>query len=204
MHVPARARCITLCCLFTTLAPASAFADWMVTPFIGLKFAGDTTIIQLEPGAAKESKLTLGGSLAIVSDEIFGIEAELGYSPRFFERAGTGGLVARSNVTTLTGNVIAALPKRITRESLRPYAVAGVGMIHVGIADLKGSLVDTNLLGIDVGGGAIGPLTRRTSLRFDIRHVRNLRRGQAAPGFGETEISFWRATVGVALLGSLF
>jgi opacity protein-like surface antigen len=178
----------------------------MVTPFIGLKFAGKTTIVDLEQGASN-AKMTLGASIAVLSDNIFGVEGELGHSPRFFERS-TGSLVARSNVTTLMGNVLFAVPRRITQDSLRPYAVAGVGLVHVNIEDLANLLgVNTNLLGITFGGGAIGHLTNRTSIRIDVRHIRNIKQvtDDNVPGFsGVTEISFWRATVGVALMGNLF
>ena len=42
------------------MCPAAASADWFITPFIGLKFAGDTNLVDLESGASN-TKLTLGG-----------------------------------------------------------------------------------------------------------------------------------------------
>jgi hypothetical protein len=199
-------RVLPLLCVFTIAAPAAAAADWMVTPFIGIKFAGRTNIVNLEQGASNP-KMSLGVSVTILSDEIFGIEAELGHYPRFFERSGGSDLIPRSNVTTVTGNVLFAVPRRITQDSLRPYAVAGVGLIHVGIDDLINLLpVDGNVMGISLGGGAIGHLTSRTSIRFDARHIRNIAPAskESVPGFGTTEISFWRVTVGVALSSRLF
>lgn len=184
--------------------PAGAFADWFINPFIGAKFRGQTNAVNLEDGASN-TKLTIGVSGAILSEEVFGVEAEFGYSPRFFERSGGSGLVARSNVATLTGNVLVALPKRITQDSLRPYGVVGVGLIHIGIDDLLGILpVDTNLLGINVGAGAIGRLTNRTSLRFEVRHFRTAAREEADLPFSGTRLSFWRASIGIALMGNLF
>ena len=187
------------------LAPASASAEWFISPFIGAKFASSTSIVNLEQGA-NNTRMTLGVSGAILSDEIFGIEGELGHTPRFFERSRGSGLVARSHVTTLMGNVLIAVPKRITREALRPYAVAGVGLVHVGIKDLVNVFdVDGDLLGMSIGGGAIGQLTNRTSLRFDVRHIRNIGRNDGdVPSLGETRISYWRVTAGVAFLGRLF
>lgn len=199
-------RVLPLLLMFTMAAPAIAFADWMVTPFIGLKFAGRTNIVDLEQGASN-TKMTLGVSIAILSDEIFGIEGELGHSPRFFERSGGSGLIVRSNVTTVLGSVLFTVPRRITQDSLRPYAVAGIGLVHVGIDSLGNVLpVDGNILGMGLGGGAIGRLTNRTSIRFEARHIRNIAPAsqENVPGLGVTEISFWRATVGVALMGNLF
>jgi opacity protein-like surface antigen len=178
----------------------------MVTPFIGLKFAGQTNIVDLEQGSSN-TKMTLGGSVAILGDNVLGIEGELGHTPRFFERS-TGNLVARSNVTTLMGNVMFAVPRSIPRDSLRPYAVAGLGWMRVSIDDVNNLLpVQANLIGLTLGAGAIGHLTNRTSIRFDLRHSRNIKRTntESVPGFGGiAEISFWRATVGLALMGNLF
>jgi hypothetical protein len=195
---------IALLSVFTVSAPAAASADWFITPLIGAKFKASTSIVNLDQGASN-TRLTFGVSATILSDEIFGVEGEFGYSPRFFERS-SGALVARSNVLTLTGNVIAALPKSITREALRPYAIGGVGLMHVGIADIADLLpVDTDLLGVTFGGGAMGRLTNRTSLRFEVRHFRNLTREDTdVVSIGPTRLSFWRATVGVALHGNLF
>jgi hypothetical protein len=184
--------------------PAAASADWFITPFIGGKFAGTTNVVDLDEGA-RNAKFALGVSTTILSDEIFGIEAELGYFPRFFERS-SGTLVARSNVLTVMGNVIAAVPRRVTRDSLRPYAIGGVGLLHLGINDLAGLFpVSSNLLGLTLGGGAIGHLTSRTSLRIEVRHFRNISREEKdVVGFGPTRLTFWRATVGVSLLENLF
>jgi hypothetical protein len=200
-----RVRIIALAVAFAVVHPAAASADWFITPFLGIKFASSTSIVDLEQGASNP-KMTLGVSATILSDRILGIEGELGYSPRFFERSGTSDLIAGSNVTTLFGHVVFAVPRAITRDSLRPYALAGVGLIHVGINDAPGLLpVDTNLVGIGIGGGALGRLTNRTSVRFEVRHIRNLLPpNEIVPGFGARRIKYWRATVGVSLHGNLF
>jgi outer membrane protein with beta-barrel domain len=181
----------------------------MLSPFLGIKFAGKATpaFADLEQGATN-TKMTLGVSVAILTDNIFGIEGELGHTPRFFEQSGASDLIAHSNVTTLMGNVILAVPRRITKDSLRPYAVAGVGLIRTSIKDLSDLLpVRENLVGLSLGGGAIGRLTNRTSIRIDVRHIRNIKEHnpETGPGLAPlTGLSFWRATVGVALMGNLF
>ena len=180
----------------------------MVAPFIGVKFAGRTdSLADLEQGASN-ARMTLGASVAILSDNILGIEGELGHTPRFFEQSGASDLIARSNVTTLMGNVILAVPRRLTQDSLRPYAVAGVGLIRASIDDINDLLpVRENLLGLTLGGGAIGRLTNRTSIRIDVRHIRNIKENDPSTVIGFAplnELGFWRATVGVALMGNLF
>jgi opacity protein-like surface antigen len=198
-------RAAALAALVALIAPASASAEWFISPFIGAKFGSKTSIINLEQGASN-TRMTLGISGLILSDEIVGIEGELGYSPRFFERSSGSGLVARSNVTTLMGHVIVAVPKRITRDGLRPYGTVGIGLVHVGIKDLANVFpVDANLLGMSIGAGAIGRLTNRSSLRFDLRHISDIGRGTGdVPSLGDTRISYWRATAGVAFSGRLF
>jgi opacity protein-like surface antigen len=192
-----------LLCLI--LVPSPAAADWFITPNIGAKFKGSTSIASNLDQGASNTRLTFGVSGTILSDNVLGIEAEFAYTPRFFERS-SGTLVSHSNVTTVTGNVIAALPVSVSGAGLRPFAIGGVGLMHIGIDDVIRLLpVDTNLLGLTIGGGAIGQLTNRTSLRFEVRHYRNLTRPQdEVLGFGETRLSFWRATIGVALSGRLF
>lgn len=194
-----------LACLLLLLTPAAAAAEWFIAPFLGIKFAGATSIVDPEEGASN-TRMTLGVSGLILSDRWLGVEGEFGYSPRFFEQSNTTNLVARSNVTTLMGNVLVAVPKAITRDALRPYGTVGVGLIHVGSKDLLNVFpVDSNLFGLAVGGGAIGRLTNRTSVRFDLRYIRNISTGgEGLPTFGETRISYWRLTAGVAFSGRLF
>ena len=80
--------------------------------------------------------------------------------------------------------------------------ICGVGLIRAK-SDVVENLnavfgVSENLFGLNVGGGAIGALTNRTSVRFELRHFTNLGGEESAVGFGRARLSFWRATVGVA------
>src|SRR5215510_5468824 len=90
--------------LAVLLQPEPASADWLITPFIGNVFGGNTNIISLS-GSAGDKKLLFGGSGALLSDQLLGVEIDFGYSPHFFETARTT-LVQKSTVSTLTGNVI--------------------------------------------------------------------------------------------------
>ena len=173
-------------------------ADWFITPFIGAKFEGATSsIVDLDDGASN-TRMTLGVSTTILSDQIFGVEGEFGYTPRFFERSGDAISSPAATSLTLMGNVVAAVPKTVTRDSLRPYVVGGVGLIHISIDDVAGILpVNSNLLG--------HRRRRRRHRTADQPHERAVRsaplpqcrRGETSPGSAPTSISFWRATVGV-------
>ena len=180
---------------------ADARADWLFMPFVGSSFGTETSNIIPEAGGASSSQLIFGGSVAMLSRGIFGVEGDLGYAPRFFERDNRAGNVSGSNVTTLNGSVIVAVPLAISRESLRPYAVAGFGLIHAAAEDaVFGFSFDDNLAGINLGGGAIGLISPRSGFRFEIRHFRSL---QSAPnlltGEDSARLGFWRATVGVVI-----
>jgi hypothetical protein len=188
-----------LAALLVWTCPSTAAADWLLTPFIGSSFAPETTLLIFEEGAGRT--LTLGGSAALLTDGIFGLEADFGHTPGFFEGDDPLGLVLSSRVTTLTGNVIVAVPLSVTRESLRPYVVFGAGLLQARSKHAGGLFpVDQNLLGVDIGAGAIGMVTPRTGLRFDVRYIKAASGADgpfARPGL--SRLSFWRGTAGVVI-----
>lgn len=194
------------------IAPRPAHADWYFTPFIGYDLHGSTTFVDPEYGGRDRSKVTIGGSAALLVG-VLGLEADYGYTPGFFEnpacdrtRSGEscplGPLITHSHVQTLTANVMLAAPLAWTHESLRPYIVGGVGVMDVVADDISSFFpVNSNLTAFDLGGGAIGMLGTRTGLRFDIRRFTNLDRDTPSGGSigGPARLHFWRATVGVTL-----
>jgi len=189
--------------LLVALAPASEAraADWLFPPFIGTSFGTETSFLILETGAASSAQLMFGGSVALLSRGVFGVEADYAYAPRFFERDNRAGNITGSNVNTFSGSAIFAVPLSVSRESLRPYAVAGLGLMHAAVQDaVNFSDIRENMLGYNVGGGAIGLIGPRTGFRFEIRHFRSV---ENAPNVLTAEqsarLSFWRATVGVVI-----
>jgi hypothetical protein len=189
--------------IIVALSPSAARADWLFTPFVGSAFAGSTAVLDLDQGASSP-QIVFGGSAGWWSRGVIGFETEFAYAPRFFESA-LGGLVANSNATTLGANVIVAMPVSVTRESLRPYLVGGLGWMHLAInegADFFPDLFGPprNSLGMNIGGGAVGFISPRTGFRFELRQFRSLER-DANPVNGERQslLSFWRASVGVVI-----
>jgi hypothetical protein len=70
--------------------------------------------------------------------------------------------------------------------------------MHVKPNDLVDLAEGRNSLGLQLGGGALGLISARTGVRFDLRQTRTL--GHARndlTGVAGTKVSFWRATVGV-------
>ena len=179
--------------------PRAVHADLLITPFAGGSFAPETTLLIPEEGAGR--KFTLGAAVVLLSDSLFGLEAEVGHTAGFFQGDDPLGLVLSSRVTTVTGNVILALPLAVTRESLRPYLVGGLGLMQARSKNAAGVFpLDKNFLAVDLGGGAIGFVTDRTGLRFDLRHIKAASGADgpfARPGI--SRLSFWRATVGIVL-----
>jgi len=186
--------------LFLLLAPQAALAqtDLLIVPFAGAKFAGRTTIAIAEP-TASDKKITFGLSTMILTDKFLGVEGDVEQTPQFFGQ-GIRRTVTSSVVTTLTGNVVITVPKVITQESLRPYLVSGVGLMHARVTTAA-RVLDTksNLLGLDIGGGVVGLVSPRAGARFELRHFKNLTNDSGAVTIGDTRLSFWRATAGLVL-----
>ena len=186
--------------LFLLLAPHAALAqtDLLIVPFVGGKFAGRTTIAIAEPTASNK-KITFGVSTMILTASVLGVEGDVEQTPQFFGQ-GIRRTVTSSVVTTLTGNVVITVPKVITQESLRPYLVSGVGLMHAQVSTTAGILdTKSNLLGLDIGGGVVGLVSPRAGARFELRHFKNLTNDSGAVTIGGTRLSFWRATAGLVL-----
>lgn len=180
-------------------SPAPASAEWQVKPFVGAGFAGKSTFISDFDHAAGNTHLAVGAS-GVLLGELAGIEADLGLTPGFF-RSGDPHLVLAGRVATLTGNVVLALPRRMTQYSLRPYVVGGGGIMRVHIQDSIDVLpVSSTLRALDVGGGATGFLTDRVGVDWQLRYFRSVGGVDQHRGlsFGAEELSFWRASMALA------
>ena len=184
--------------LLWLVSAVPAHADLFLTPFAGIKFAGDATIVDLDSGASN-AKFTLGGIAGVLTDGLFGVEADLAYVPRFFERS-AGALVTRSHVLTLMGNVVVAVPRSVTGYSLRPFVSGGAGLLHVGIDDVLELLpVKTNLFGINAGGGVLGPLSTNLDVRLELRWFKSVTNGGERPLRPGPPLAFWRFAVGLTI-----
>src|SRR5918996_4982902 len=114
------------------LAPAPAAAEWQVRPFIGFTFGGATTFVDPEKAIGTNNAVigVAGGWLG----EILGVEADFGRAPGFFQVQDPpipDAALLTSAVTTMTGNVVIALPARLAGYGLRPYFSGGAGMMHI-------------------------------------------------------------------------
>ena len=165
-------RVLAICCLvvLVVLAPVrDAAAEWHFTPMVGLTMLGNTSL--LDPELATDQRhWNFGGAVTLMGPGIFGAEAMLVWTPGFFERDDVD-LVDSSRTVSLMANVVVTTPRRWTEYSLRPFVSGGLGLMHVAQKeDLAIFPVDLNVAGFNIGGGAIGFLTERTGLRFDLRY----------------------------------
>lgn len=195
MRVPLRLGTLALA---LALAPATARAEWQVKPFGGITFGGSTTFVNLDDAAGKP-KFNLGISTVWLGN-VVGLEGDVATTSGFF--SGEQKLILKSHVATVTGNVVVALPKHIAQYGLRPYAVGGFGMMHIGLYDNLAALSFSDALPAwDVGGGATGFLTDFVGLNWDIRMFKTFGGQQGVSGisFGPEQLSFWRATMGLSV-----
>ena len=173
--------------------------DRQVRPFVGATFGGGTTFVDPENVAGK-ANLAIGVS-AVFLGEVFGTEVEIADAPGFFE-SGDRSRVRGSRVTTISGNVVVAAPHRLTEYSLRPYFVGGVGLMRVRTTTAFSVFDVSSVIPVlDVGVGVIGFLTNRIGVCWDVRRFESVARrtGNGGLSFGDEHLSFWRATMAVAI-----
>jgi hypothetical protein len=184
------------------LSARATAAEKQVRGFVGLTFAGSTTFFDAEQAAKGPNRL-IGSSFSVLG-EIVGVEADVGWSPGFFQSGDQNPpLVSKSGVTTVMGNVIIAVPKRLTEYTLRPCAVAGMGLMHLRIDHPFGVLpVRENLPSLAFGGGAIGFLSRTVGVGWDVRRISSVKSAAEVTGItigGPGRLSFWRASMALVV-----
>src|SRR5262249_40372433 len=110
--------------------------------------------------------------------------------------------VTSSSVTTLTGNLVVAMPRRITEYTLRPYVVAGFGFMRSDVVT-PGNLLDytDHRPALDFGAGVTGFLTKRVGVSWEIRRFQTAKKGpgNTFASTGPEDLSFWRANMSVAI-----
>jgi hypothetical protein len=194
-------RVLALCCAVVMGVPAAAAAEWHFTPMVGYTFRGDTSLVDPQLAAGK-SHLQIGGAVTLVGSGLLGVEAITVFTPSFFRnKANPEILLEHGRSFALMGNVVLTAPKRWTEYSLRPFVSGGFGLLHASQLDVSGvQPVESNLGGYNVGVGAVGFLSQRTGLRFDLRYYSSLNRPDQGPiAFGPVHLSYMTASIGVVL-----
>jgi opacity protein-like surface antigen len=184
---------LVIAALAIGLAPATANADWLFTPNIGSGFGG---------AASGREHLTYGASIGWMGAGIFGWEADLAYTPEFFEGDDDDfDAFDSSNATSFMANVILGVPVGgQLGPGFRPYVSGGAGLIQTNVASDDDLFeVSNDEFGVNIGGGAMGFATDHVGFRGDLRYYRALTDPEPDNEFDVDfgDFDFWRATAGI-------
>jgi len=179
--------------LVLVLSPAAARADWLFTPSLGTTFGADTN---------GNEHFTYGVSIGWMGAGIMGWEADLSYTPEFFEGSdGDFDFTGDSNVVTAMANAIIGIPVGgQTGGGFRPYFAAGLGILQREISSDDALFnVNNNEFGFNLGGGVMGFMTDHVGFRGDLRYTRSLEDPTEDNEFdiGVGNFDYWRGTAGV-------
>ena len=172
-----------------TATPARA--QGFISPLIGYDFGGDSGCPNLSD--CQDKRINVSVSFGVMGN-VLGFEEEVAYASNFFGDA--PGL--SSSALTLMSNVM-LVPNL---GPVRPYVLAGIGLIKTHVDLTPGSLLttDNNNLGWDVGGGLIVLVGEHLGVRGDLRYFHSLQ-DLTVLGFtlGDSKLNYGRASVGVIL-----
>jgi len=175
---------LTAAVLALLVVATPARADWLLTPFAGVTFGGN----------APEEKFNYGLSFAFLGGGIFGLEFDASLTPNFFD-ADDGAAIEDSNVSTVMGNLMLAVP-----GAVRPYVSGGVGLIRARATSVGNVFdVDDNSFGINVGGGLMAMFSDHVGLRGDLRYFRGFQDLEIVDDFNLdlSDFDFWRGSLGM-------
>lgn len=194
-------RATLLSLMLVALATPVRAQDIFAVPFAGVKFGGSTSIFDLEFAADKKT-FTMGASVVVLGNGVFGYEVDFGYMPNFFKNEESPPVYKPgSYVIDLSGGVLLALPEAVTGGGLRPYAVVGVGLVNAQAADvLEIFQIRRTVPAFKIGIGAQALLlTNNVGIRFDLRHVRSFTGDDGSLARVGRRISYSRFTIGLLL-----
>jgi hypothetical protein len=176
-------RLLVLTAFLILTFPPTAGAEWQFTPFIGYTFKASTTILDFDPdenrAATDQTRLNFGGAVRLIGEWPIGLEAYYVHTPGFFE-AETFSInlprLVESRTYALMGNVVLTTPLSWNRYGLRPSLSGGIGLMHASARDQNAiTPYRLNLLGMNLGGGAVGFLSDHVGVRFDLRYFKNIK-----------------------------
>jgi hypothetical protein len=197
-------RTVAFCLLLMAASASEAAAEWHFVPMAGLTMFGSTSMFDPEAGTGNRH-LQVGGAVSWLSRGIVGVEALTTWTPNFFEGERASDFldpisnpvqVEDNRALSLMANLVITLPQRWTEYGLRPFISGGFGLMHANNGD-QVFPTTVNVRGVNIGGGAVGFLTDKTGLRFDVRYHSTLNRLEGAPAFGDAYLRYVTASVGL-------
>lgn len=187
--------------------PSSAAAEWHFVPNIGWTFQADTSFLDFDQGTSK-AHWTFGGTVTLLGSGIFGVEGMIDWTPGFFTNhqiAEPARLVTKSHTLAMMGNAVLTTPRNWTEYGLRPFLSGGLGALGFSRTDANNVSPDERSFpAFNIGGGAIGFLSKRTGVRFDLRYYSNLtepspEQNNRISCLGPCHLRYMTFTVGVVI-----
>jgi hypothetical protein len=166
-------RVLTFGCLCLLASAGPAAAEWHITPTIGLTFASNTSLVDIDHGTDRVHP-NVGATISFLGAGVLGLEGVVVLTPGFYK--GDEVFIESSRSLVVMGNVMLAAPRRWTEYNLRPFVSGGIGLLDASYQQRFEGLPPQTLKrpGFNIGGGAIGFFSPRTGVRFDFRYYSNL------------------------------
>ena len=179
------AKHLTAAVLTLLVLATPARADWLLTPFLGVTFGGDTP----------NEQVNYGLSFAFLGGGVFGVEFDAVDHPELLRLRQPAVPLEDSNVSTVMGNLMLSIPGPV-----RPYASGGVGLVRIGATSVGNVFdVDDNSFGFNVGGGIMGQFSEHVGVRGDLRYFRSVQDSDVGDDIDLDlgGFNFWRGSLGV-------
>ena len=189
---------LVFCGVLVLCSARAAQAEWHFTPMAGFTMFGNTSLFDAED-ATNKRHFNLGGSVSLLGSGIFGAEVLTIWTPGFFQH-GDVDLLDSSRTVSGMANVVLTTPRRWTEYGLRPFVSGGFGLMHAQASSTEDVFpINVNTPGYNIGGGAVGFLSERTGLRFDIRYHSTLNRldDEDVPSIGPVHLRYVTASIGL-------
>ena len=174
--------------LMWVLVPAAASAQRTTTAFTGFATA---SIGRAHGGDARDAGWAPGVSMKVIEASGFGAELDLSHVREFDTEH-----FVESGITTFTFNATAVWSN--PTAIVRPYVLAGFGVIRVRACDLDCQpVISRTDLGFDAGAGAYVLFNETIGARAEVRYFRFVQRHDDLPLTDNGFFDFWRTSVGL-------
>ena len=164
-------RVIALLGAALAVAPAPARADGYIAPFIGANFGGDIGQ-PLNVSLKDRNHLTYGATLGFMGGGVFGVELDFSYTNNFYPTTITP--EGSNHLWTLMPAIVLGVPLGGQKGfGVRPFALAGVGLVKRDADFGSLSSVAKNDLAYALGGGVMVFFNDHVGVRGEYRYTRN-------------------------------
>jgi hypothetical protein len=174
-----------------------------------MTFAGRTTLVDLQGGAEKKH-VDFGGAVTLLGAGVIGAETIFVLTPGFFETEHSPlsdtptPEIESSRTMAWMANGVLTVPRRWTEYFLRPFVSGGVGVLRASQTQVVNVLgYHASMAGFNIGGGAIGFLSKGTGVRFDLRYYGTIHGTEQGPivtvGDGLVRLHYMTASIGLVI-----